>query len=66
MKDNAPVEGSPRPDHIDLVRERAELVKLSKINPKKYIEEFRRWCIERIERLADESWRKAYEKKSED
>jgi len=49
-------------DHIDSVREREELVKLSKINPKKYLEEFKKWGIDRMERLANEGWRKAYEK----
>jgi len=49
-------------DHIDSVREREELVKLSKINPKKYLTEFRKWGIERMERLAHEGWRKAREK----
>jgi len=49
-------------DHIDSAREREELVKLSKINPKKYLTEFRKWGIERMERLAHEGWRKAREK----
>ena len=46
-------------DHIDSVKEREELVKLSKINPKKYLDEIRRWGIGRMERLAAEGWRKA-------
>jgi hypothetical protein len=46
-------------DHIDSVREREELVKLSKIDPKKYIEEIRQWGTVRMERLAREGWRKA-------
>ena len=46
-------------DHIDSVKEREELVKLSKINPKKYLDEIRKWGIERMERLAAEGWRKA-------
>jgi hypothetical protein len=49
-------------DHIESVREREELVKLSKVNPKKYLEEFKKWGIERMERLANEGWRKAYER----
>jgi hypothetical protein len=49
-------------DHVDSVREREELVKLSKINPKKYLEEFKKWSIERMERLSNEGWRKAYER----
>ena len=46
-------------DHIDSVKEREELVKLSKINPRKYIEEIKRWGIDRMDRLAREGWRKA-------
>jgi hypothetical protein len=49
-------------DHIDSVREREGLVKLAKINPKKYLEEFRKWGVERMERLAHEGWRKARER----
>lgn len=49
-------------DHIDSVREREKLVKLSKINPKKYLEEFKKWGIERMKRLANQGWRKAYER----
>jgi hypothetical protein len=49
-------------DHIDSVREREGLVQLAKINPKKYLEEFRKWGIERMERLAHEGWRKARER----
>lgn len=49
-------------DHIDSVKEREELVKLSKIDPKEYLKEMKRWAIERQERLAAEGWRKANEK----
>ena len=49
-------------DHIDSVKERENLVKLSTIDKKKYIEEFKRWTIQRMERLAEEGWRKAHEK----
>ena len=49
-------------DHIDSVKEREELVKLAKINPRKYLEEFRKWGIERMDRLAHEGWRKARER----
>ena len=49
-------------DHIDSVVEREELVKLAKINPRKYLEEFKKWGLERMERLADEGWRKASER----
>lgn len=46
-------------DHIDSVKEREELIALSKINRHKYLEEFRKWGINRMERLAREGWRKA-------
>ncbi len=46
-------------DHRDSVREREELVQLARINPKKYLVEFRRWGIERMDRLSQEGWRKA-------
>ena len=48
-------------DHIDSVREREELAKLSKINQRKYLEEFRKWGISRMDRLSKEGWRKARE-----
>ena len=46
-------------DHIDSVREREELIALSKIHRQKYLDEFRKWGIGRMERLANEGWRKA-------
>jgi len=46
-------------DHIDSVKEREELVKLARINPKKYLDEIKRWGIDRMDRLAGEGWRKA-------
>lgn len=45
-------------DHIDNVVERSEIVKLAKINPRKYLEEIREWANNRMERLAREGWRK--------
>ena len=48
-------------DHMDSVREREELVKLAKINQKKYMEEFKKWGINRMNRLEKEGWRKARE-----
>jgi hypothetical protein len=49
-------------DHIDSVKEREELVKLAKTDPKRYFDEFRTWGIKRMERLAQEGWRKAHER----
>ncbi len=50
-------------DHADSLKEREELVKLSKVSKKKYLEEFRSWGMKRMERLEMEGWRKASEKK---
>ncbi len=49
-------------DHIDSAREREALVKLAATDRKKYFEEFRNWGIKRMERLAQEGWRKAHER----
>jgi len=46
-------------DHIDSVKEKEEILKLAKTNPKRYFEEFKKWGISRMERLAREGWRKA-------
>ena len=48
-------------DHIDSARERDELVKLAKTDPKRYFEELRTWGNKRMDRLAREGWRKAHE-----
>ncbi len=50
-------------DHIDSVRERREIVKMAKVDPRGYIEKMKTWAIQRMERLRKEGWRKAvYEK----
>jgi hypothetical protein len=46
-------------DHSDSVRERGKLLELARISPQRYLEEFKKWGIERMERLAAEGWRKA-------
>lgn len=46
-------------DHIDSVREREEIVKIAKVNPKEYIAKLRDWATSRMDRLAREGWRKA-------
>ncbi|MCL4476674.1 MAG: hypothetical protein M1508_10680 [Nitrospirae bacterium] len=48
-------------DHIDSVVERTEIMKLAKINPRKYLEELKEWANTRMERLSKEGWRKANE-----
>jgi hypothetical protein len=49
-------------DHIDSVKEREEIIKLAKTDPKRYFSEIKRWGIERMQRLAEAGWRKAHEK----
>lgn len=46
-------------DLAESAREREELLQLSVINPRKYFEEFRKWGIQRMDKLAREGWRKA-------
>jgi hypothetical protein len=48
-------------DRADSIREREELVELAKTDKKKYIERFKTWGINRMDRLAREGWRKADE-----
>lgn len=48
-------------DHIDSAREREELAKLAKVDPKKYFSEMKTWAVGRMARLKNEGWRKAYE-----
>ncbi|NOX19945.1 MAG: hypothetical protein GXO99_01600 [Nitrospirae bacterium] len=49
-------------DHVDSAREREEITRLAKIDPKAYIERIKTWGIERMERLRKEGWRKANER----
>lgn len=49
-------------DHIDSAKEREELAKLAKTDPKRYFNEIKTWGIRRMERLAQEGWRKAHER----
>ncbi|UCD35362.1 MAG: hypothetical protein JSU90_00605 [Nitrospiraceae bacterium] len=48
-------------DHLDSAREREELAKLAKTDPKKYFAEMKTWAISRMSRLKEEGWRKAHE-----
>jgi len=50
-------------DHIDSVKEREELIKLAKVDPMRYFQEMRTWAINRMERLRQEGWRKAYDER---
>ncbi len=46
-------------DHIDSVREREEIIALSRTNPVEYIRQLKTWAAERQERLQHAGWRKA-------
>jgi len=46
-------------DHIDSVRERAEITALAKTSPLEYIKKLKTWAFERMEKLKNEGWRKA-------
>jgi hypothetical protein len=46
-------------EHIDNVREREKIIKLAKIDPRRYHEEIKTWSIQRMERFSEEGWRKA-------
>ncbi len=46
-------------DHADSAMERRELLPLAKSDKRRYFEEFRRWSLERTERLDRAGWRKA-------
>jgi len=51
-------------NHIDSMVGKAEIVKLAKVNPKKYLEEIKKRANGRMEeRLSQEEWRKAQDGK---
>jgi hypothetical protein len=49
-------------DHIDSVKERDALLQLAKTDRRRYFEEMKTWGINRMDRLAQEGWRKAQER----
>jgi hypothetical protein len=49
-------------DHIDSARERNGLLQLAQTDRKRYFEEIKNWSNNRMERLAQEGWRKAHER----
>jgi len=51
-------------DPVDSAREREEILKLAKTDPKRYFEELKTWGITRMERLARAGWRKANERET--
>ncbi len=46
-------------DYMDSLHERQKIMELSKIDPKRYLEELKSWGIKRMSRLKAEGWRKA-------
>jgi len=48
-------------DHIDSATERRKLAELAKTDPRKYFEEMKSWAVNRMERLKEQGWRKAYD-----
>jgi len=48
-------------DGIDSLREREQILQYAKTDPKRYFKELRSWGAARMERLAQEGWRKARE-----
>ena len=48
-------------DHIDSKNEREALTIMAKTNPKKYFKEMKNWGIDRMARLKEQGWRKAYD-----
>jgi len=49
-------------DERDAAKERDALLQLARTDRKKYFEEFKKWGIQRMERLARAGWRKANER----
>jgi hypothetical protein len=48
-------------DHLDSIKEREEISALAKTDPAAYFKKIRTWAIDRMNRLKEEGWRKAYE-----
>lgn len=48
-------------DHIDSKSEREALAVMAKVNPMRYFNEMKTWSIDRMARLKEEGWRKAYD-----
>ena len=49
-------------DHIDSVSEREALTTIAKKDPKEYFDQMKSWTINRMTRLQEEGWRKAYDR----
>jgi len=50
-------------EEVQSARERQELAKLARTDPRGYLEKMRHWAIGRMERLRSEGWRKAQEER---
>ncbi len=46
-------------DMVQSIREREEIVKLAKVDKKKYVETIKSWSINRMQAFMDAGWRKA-------
>ncbi|NIA19023.1 MAG: hypothetical protein GWP07_01095, partial [Xanthomonadaceae bacterium] len=46
-------------DMVESIREREEIVKLAKVDMKKYVETIKLWSINRMQAFMDAGWRKA-------
>lgn len=46
-------------DMVESIREREEIVKLAKVDKKKYVETIKSWSINRMQAFMDAGWRKA-------
>ena len=46
-------------DMVESIREREEIVKLAKVDKKKYVETIKSWSINRMQAFMDDGWRKA-------
>ena len=48
-------------DHLDSIKEREEISVLAKTDLETYFKKIRTWSIDRMSRLKEEGWRKAYD-----
>jgi hypothetical protein len=46
-------------DHIDSLKEREDIIKLAKVDPKRYLQEIKDWGNRRMQKLSEQGWRKA-------
>ncbi len=51
--------GTTPTDQVDLPKERDRILALREQDPKRYMDEFKKWANNRVERLKKEGWKKA-------